>query len=269
MNKEILTYKRVLTLINVAQNVQTLYAVYKDIQPYVFKAPSIQPVFEIFGTELFVLADFINKSFKPYETEELVKLDAKRDFTVRSVIAKVQYHYDYAQTDGEKENARRLVYVTEKYKNVAQKEYESETAYLRSLINELQQTPDLLDTFDLTGLVAKLKQENDEFETLYNIRAQIVHDKQSKGNATKYRSIVNKAFDNVCRAITGLLLTPLSDEERSALESIVDIINGQIQQITVVYNRHAGVIAKKKNNEKDDDMETPEIDGDEETDIQK
>lgn len=249
MSKEILTYKRVLTLINVSQNAQTLYAIYKDIQPYVFKAPNIQPVFETFGIELLVFDDFIKKSVKPYETEELVKLDAKRDFTVRSIIAKVQYHYDYAQSDGEKENARRLVYVVEKYRDVAQKEYESETAWLRNLINELQQTPDLLDTFGLTGLVAKLKQENEEFETLYNTRAQIVHDKQLKGNATKYRTVVNKAFDNVCKVLTGLLLTPISEEERSALESIVDIINGQIQQATIVYNRHAGVLAGKKKDE--------------------
>jgi predicted RND superfamily exporter protein len=265
MSKEILTYKRVLTLLNVSQNVQTLYAIYKDIQPYVFKAPSIQPVFETFGTELLVLDDYIKKTFKLYETEELVKLDAKRDFTVRSVIAKVQYHYDYAQTDEEKENAHRLVYVVEKYKDVAQKEYESETTLLRRLINELQQTPDLLNIFSLTGLIVKLKQENDEFETLYNARAQIAHDKQSKGNATKYRTIVNKAFDNLCKVVTGLSLMPLNEEEKTAVEKIIDVINGQIQQATMVYNRHAGVIAAKKNDEKDGKI--PESDGEKETEV--
>jgi hypothetical protein len=43
---------------------------------------------------------------------------------------------------------------------------------------------------------------------------------------------------------------PVSEDEKNAVEGIVDIINGQIRQATVVYNRHAGVVAGKKENEK-------------------
>jgi hypothetical protein len=230
----------------VSQNVQILRAIDEETRPYTIKVLGIQPVYEAFDTEFLNLDEFFKKNAKAFETEEIVKLDDKRDFTVRSVINKIQYHYNFAQNDAEKENARRLVYVAEKYRDVAKKEYEAETALVRSLVNELQQTPDLLSRFGITDLVAQLKRENEEFEALYNVRAQNLHDKQLKGNTAKYRTAANKAFDNLCKVVTGLSFMPLSEEEKNAVESIIDIINSQIQQATIVYNRHAGVLAAKK-----------------------
>jgi hypothetical protein len=246
MNKEILTYKRILQRLTVSQNVQVLHAVYNDVQPYVTKVQSIEPVIETLGSELSIMDDFLKKNHKAFETEEIVKKDAARDFTVRAIIAKVQYHYDFAFAAEEKEAARRLVYIVAKYKDAAKKEYESETAYLRSLVNELQQTPDLLDRFDITCLVTKLKQENEEFETLYNTRAQTIHDSRTKGNATKYRTSVNTAFDNLCKVVNGLLLMPVTADEKTATENIIDIINAHIRQATTIYNRHAGILDGKK-----------------------
>jgi hypothetical protein len=255
MDKEILTYKRVLHNLTVSQNVQVLRAVNEGIRPYVAMVFGIRPVYETFDVETSGFDDFFKKNTKAFETEEIVVLDDKRDFSVRAVIAKVQYCYDFALTDEEREEARRLLYVVEKYKDVAKKEYESETALLRSLVNELQQTPDLLARFGITDLVANLKRENEEFEALYNVRAQNVHDKQLKGNTRKYRMAANKAFDNLCKVVTGLTFMPLSEEEKTAVESIIDIINGQIQQATVVYNRHAGVVAGKKKDDENADVE--------------
>lgn len=252
MEKEILIYKRIFYNSTVSQNVQILHAIHGDIQPLTVKVPGLQPVFSTFSVELSNFDGFFKKNPKAFETEEIVKKDAARDFTVRALTTKVQYHYDFALTDGEREEARRLVYIVEKYKDAARMEYESETAHLRSMVNELQQIPDLLDRFGITGLVARLKQENDDFETLYNARAQTVHDRQLGGNTAKYRTAANKAFDNLCKVVTGLLLMPISDEEKTAVENIIDVINGHIRQATVVYNRHAGVVAGKKK----DDAET-------------
>jgi predicted XRE-type DNA-binding protein len=246
MNKEILIYKRILHNLTVSQNVQILHAINEEMRPYTAKVLGIQSIYGTFGVELSNLSDFFKKHIKAFETEEIVNKDNKRDFTVRAVIAKAQYHYDFAFTDEEKEDARRLLYVVEKYKGVAKKEYESETALLRSLVNELQQIPDLLDRFGITDLVAKLKQENEEFETIYNTRAKNMRDKQLKGNTLKYRTAANESFDNLCKVITGLSLMSINEDEKSAIENIIDIINGQIQQATVVYNRRAGIVAGKK-----------------------
>jgi hypothetical protein len=250
MNKEILIYKRVLHSLTVAQNVQVLHAINEGIRPHAVMVFGIRPVYETFDLEFSNFNNFFKKNTKAFETEEIVTLDDKRDFTVRAVTTKIQYHYDFALADEEREKARQLFYVVEKYKNVAKKEYESETALLRSLVNELQQTPDLLDHFGITDLVGNLKQENEEFEALYNVRVQNLHDKQLKGNTKKYRTAANKAFDNLCQVVTGHTFMPLNEEEKTAVESIIDFINGQIQQATVVYNRHAGIVAGKK---KDDE----------------
>jgi hypothetical protein len=216
--------------------------------------PALQPAFATFATALSNLSGFFKKNPKAFETEDIVKKDVERDFTVRAVTGKVQYHYDFAFTEDEKQQARRLMHVVEKYKGAATKDYETETVYLRSMVNELQQMPDLLDNFGIADLVARLKCENEDFEQFYNARAQIVHDKQLKGNASKYRLEANNAFDNLCKVITGLLYMPLSEEEKTTIDSIVDIINAHIRQATVIYNRHAGIVAsKKKDNEEIDD----------------
>jgi hypothetical protein len=251
MEKKILVYKRVLHHLTISQNLQMLYAIHKDVDTLIVEVPWLRPVFDAFGVELYNLDSLFKQNPKVFETEDIVQKDAERDFTVRSVIAKVQYHYDFAMNDNEKDATRHLMHVVEKYKGAATKDYETETAYLRNMVKELQQTPDLLDYFGIANLVAKLKQENEDFETLYNARAQILHDKQLKGSATKCRASVNKAFDNLCEAITGLLFIPINHEEKTAVNNIIDIINAQIQQATVIYNRHAGVAASKKtDNEK-------------------
>jgi hypothetical protein len=255
MNKEISIYKRVLHNLTVSQNVQVLHAINEGIRPHAAKISGICPIYETFDIEFSNLDDFFKKNAKAFETEEIVILDDKRDFTVRAVIAKVQYHYDFALADEEREEIRRLLYVVEKYRNVAKKEYESETALLRSLVNELQQTPDLLNRFGIADLVLSLKRENEEFEALYNVRTQNVHDRQLKGNTAKYRTAANRAFDNLCKVITGLTLMPVNEDEKTAVESIVDLINGQIQQATVVYNRHAGVVAGKTKDDENADVD--------------
>ncbi|MDR1119585.1 MAG: hypothetical protein LBM08_01545 [Dysgonamonadaceae bacterium] len=119
--KEILIYKGVMQRLTVSQNLQILHAIHKEVQAYAMRAPGIQPVFETFGTELSNLDGFFKKNSKAFETEEIVKKDAARDFTVRATVAKVQYHYDFAMTGVEKEEARRLVYIVEKYGKLTKK----------------------------------------------------------------------------------------------------------------------------------------------------
>jgi hypothetical protein len=249
MDKKISNHKKILHDILVAQNVQTLHNINAEIQPHVLAVGNIQPVYTIFNTDVVALDEFVKNNPKAFETDDLIKKDKKRDSKVRAIIAKAQYHYDFAQTEEEKEVARQLLYIVGKYKGVERKSYESETAYLRRMVTELQEVPDLLKRFDVTDLVDGLKQENEEFEALYNARTQILHSKQIKGNATKYRTKANKSFDDLCNVITASMLMPISEAEKAALEAIVDIINAHLQQATITHSRHAGVVASKKKKE--------------------
>jgi hypothetical protein len=51
-----------------------------------------------------------------------------------------------------------------------------------------------------------------------------------------------------------MLLMPLDDAAKSALEQIASLLNAQINQYGVNYRRHAGVVAgkKKEKEEKED-----------------
>ncbi|MDR2423909.1 MAG: DUF6261 family protein [Prevotellaceae bacterium] len=256
MKKEILNSKRILFRISVAQNVQMLFAVYTDTKPLAANVPQLQLVFGGFENELLAFDSFFKQSNKAFETPEIVRLDARRDFTARAVIAKVDYSYDFALSDDEREEARRLLYVVEKYRKVALMEYEAETANLRSMTAELQQMPALLNTFGLTDLTSRLKQENEDFEALYNSRAHTVNDKRQQGNTQKYRTAANLAFDNFVKALESLQLMPVSAAELAAAEQIIDIVNGHIRQATIVYNRHIGAVSARKQNDAEDAEDT-------------
>ena len=249
MRKEILKYKRVLYNLPVAQNVETLFSIHADVKPQIVNVPQLQMVFGNFEREQLAFDGFYKQRSKAFETEDIVQKDARRDFTLRAVIAKVDYCYDFALSDEEREEARRLLYIVEKYRKVVQIEYQAETASIRSMVSELEQVPELLATFGLTALTARLKQENEDFETLYNSRAQTVYDKHQKGNTTKYRSSANGTFDDFCAVLQSIQLTPLSESERAAVESIIDIVNGHIRQATIVYNRHVGIVSARKQGE--------------------
>ncbi|MDR2563978.1 MAG: DUF6261 family protein [Prevotellaceae bacterium] len=256
MKKKILNYKQTLFRIPVAQNVQTLFAVYTDAKPLAITVPQLQFVFGGFESELLALDAYFKQSNKAFETAEIVRLDACRDFTARAVIAKVDYAYDFALSDEEREEARRLLYVVEKYRKVEQMEYEAETANLRSMTTELQQLPELLNTFGLTNLIVRLKQENENFEARYNSRAQTVNDKRQQGNALKYRTAANRAFDSFADVLESLRLMPISVEQLATVEQIIDIVNGHIRQATIVYNRHIGVVSARKQNGDTDTADT-------------
>ena len=249
MKKNILHYKRVLHYLMAAQNAETLFSIHTDVKSLVVNVPQLQIVFGGFERELLAFDSFFKQNSNAFETEEIVQKDARRDFTLRATIVKVDYCYDFAFSDEEREEARRLRYIVEKYRNAAKLEYKAETASIRSLVNELEQAPELLNKFDLTALIARLKQENEDFETLYNSRAQTIYDKRQKGNIKKYRTEANGAFDDFCTVLQSSQLTPLSEAERTAVESIIDIVNGHIRQATIVYNRHIGILSARKQGE--------------------
>jgi hypothetical protein len=119
------------------------------------------------------------------------------------------------------------------------------------MIAELRKNGAGLKLFELTSLINRLEKENTDFETLYNARANAKEARRETGTLGNLSENANTSFDVLCRIINGMLLMPLDDATKSALEQIASLLNAQINQYSVNYRRHAGVVAGKKKSDEE------------------
>jgi hypothetical protein len=246
MNTKIDGFKSLLTRITVAQNVQFHKEAAAGIAPFAAKINGIAPAFGTYQTDANKLDNEFNTQTKFIETDELVARDKKRDSTTAQLISRVDYHSKFPENDAEKAAAHTLKFITETYKDAPRKNYQAETSYLRSMVEDLKKQAAGLTLLGLTPLVNRLETENNDFETLYLVRTDAKGVKRERGTLTELATKANHSFDVICQIINGVSLMSLDADTKTALDEIIRFINGQIHQYTVVYSRHAGVVASKK-----------------------
>jgi hypothetical protein len=252
MITEIYGYKRLLTRITVAQNVQFHKEAATGIVPFTEKINGIASAFGSYQTDANKLDDEFNTQTKFIETEELVAKDNQRDGTTAQLISRIDYHSKFPANDEEKEVAHILKFITETYRDAPRKNYQSETSYLRSMVEDLNKQAAGLTLFGLTPLVSRLETENNDFETLYLARTGAKRAKRERGTLTELATKANSSFNVICQIINGLSLMSFDTDTKTAIDEIIRFLNSQIHQYTIVYNRHAGIIASKKNNVKNE-----------------
>jgi hypothetical protein len=260
MSLKIDGYKSLLTRTTVAQNVQFHKEAAKGIAPFAVKINGIATAFDTYQEDTNNLDNEFDTQTKSIETSELVLLDSKRDNTTLQIIERIDYHAKFPENDREADAARKLQFITDTYRDAPRKNYQAETSYLRNMVADLNQHADSLALFGLTSLVNRLERENNDFEALYLTRTGKKETKRGRGTLTELASKANASFDVVCQIVNGLSLMSLDTDTKAVINEVIGFVNGQIHQYTVVYHRHAGVIAKKKTGGKDDG-ETLEIDG--------
>jgi hypothetical protein len=248
-------YKSLLTRITIAQNVQFHKEAATGIAPFAVKINGIATAFDSYQKDMNILADEFNTQTKSIETSELAVLDDKRDSTTIQIISSIDYHAKFPESSEEADAARKLKFITDIYRDAPRKNYQAETSYLRNMVAELNQHADSLMLFGLTSLVNRLERENNDFETLYLIRTGNRETKRERGTLTELAGKANESFDVVCQIANGLSLMSLDTATKDAIDEVTGFINGQIHQYTVVYRRHAGVVAKKKTGGKDGNIE--------------
>jgi hypothetical protein len=250
MNTKIDGYKSLLAHITVAQNVQFHKYLADQIEPLVIKVSGLAPSFETYKTDSAVLDAEFDWKNKSIETDELVAKDNKRDATTVQLISRINYHFKFPQDENESEAARVLKFIADAYKNAPKENYTAETSYLRDLIVELRKNTASLNLFGLTALVNRLEKENNDFEQLHISRTNAKEARRERGTLTALAAKANDSFGVLSQIVNGLSLMPLDADAKVVLEEIIGIINGEIHQYAVAYNRHAGTIAsKKKGNE--------------------
>jgi DNA primase large subunit len=88
--------------------------------------------------------------------------------------------------------------------------------------------------------------KNTAFETLYSARANAKEARRESGTLRKLSEKANKSFDVLCQITNGMLLMPLDDATKSVLEQIASLLNAQIYQYGVNYQRHVRIVDRKK-----------------------
>ncbi|MDR0604758.1 MAG: DUF6261 family protein [Bacteroidales bacterium] len=251
MSLKIDGYKSLLTRIAIAQNVQFHKEAATGIAPFAVRINGIATASNTYQEDTDRLDDEFNTQTKSIETTELDILDDKRDGTTVQIINRIDYHAKFPENNEEADAAHKLKFITDTYRDAPRKNYQAETSYLRNMVEDLNQHADSLALFGLTSLVNKLERENNDFEVLYITRTGKKETKRGRGTLTELAGKANTSFDIVCQIINGLLLMPLDTNTKVALDEVIDFINGQIHQYTVVYRRHAGIAVKKKTGRKD------------------
>jgi hypothetical protein len=246
MNTKIDGYKSLLARITVAQNVQFHKDVAGQIEPLAVKVSGLAPSFEAYKTDYVALDAEFDRKNKSIETDELVAKDNRRDATTVQLFSRIDYHFKFPQDENESEAARVLKFTADAYKNAPKENYTAETSYLRNLIAEFRKNTASLNLFGFTPLVDRLEKENNDFEQLHISRTNAKEARRERGTLTALAAKANDSFDVLSQIINGLSLMPLDADAKAALEEIVGIVNGQIHQYTVAYNRHAGIAASKK-----------------------
>jgi hypothetical protein len=246
MSTKIDGYKSLLTHITIAQNVQFHHDATGQINALASQVSGIIPAFEMYKSDYVALDTEFDRKSKSIETNELARKDDQRDATTVQLISRIDYHSKYPRNDVEKEAAGVLQFVADGYRDAPRKNYQAETSYLRNMVAELRKNEAGLELFGLTSLVNRLDSENTEFETLYTVRANAKEARRESGTLGKLAAKANASFDIVCQITNGMLLMPLDDATKSALEQIASLLNAQIYQYSVNYRRYAGVAAGKK-----------------------
>ena len=140
-----------------SQNVQILENIVNQAGADIETIPELAPSYTDVKQDLTSLDGAFRHGKALYETKEVAGKDSGRDYITRSIASRVASYANYPQSEQEKEEAGRLQFIVDTYKNADRKEYESETTFIRRFIVELRKYPALLVKYGINTMVWKLK----------------------------------------------------------------------------------------------------------------
>ena len=181
-------------------------------------------------------------------TDELFIADSERDDTITGLVGTVKSalnHYIPAMRAA----ATRLMLLFDTYGNLATKPYDQETASITKLVSDLE-GPYAAEvaTLGIGGWVAELKNRNNAFDSLKNMRYDEDAAKPQQ-NLRQARTETDKAYRAVVKRIDALIEVNGS----AAYTGFVSALNQRIEHYQHVIAQRQGRNAKK-----DESGETPD-----------
>ncbi|SDM29235.1 DUF6261 family protein [Chryseobacterium taihuense] len=186
-----------------------------------------------FTAKITELEALYKKALASEKTQELLKLDERRDSAINGIyyfLLGNTYHFETEK----QQNAKLLLTNMELYgSGIARLNYMAETATLNNLLRDWENKPELaaaVTSFSLNGWIAELKAANEEFNTQYLSRTQEYGDASPETIKLK-REETNAAYYALRDRIDALHL--LVETPPSPYEKVIN----QLNALTDQYNR--------------------------------
>ena len=189
------------------------------------------------------------------QTEVIAGLEKERDRLLTWLYHVVNDHLNLSPKPNTKPAAKAISFILNNYKGWHKANYEEETAMVTNLLEELDKPENAahIVALGIGEIISLIRQNNVDFQALYETRYDIQQVHRVDGNTKEARHDADTAFNELCLAIVALrsMLTAQADIDK--LDALILSINGTIEQYTIVYHRHVGILKHKKDDDKKDD----------------
>ena len=170
-------------------------------------------------------------------TAELARLDAQRDYILRSFIANLKLYV--ASPDAEQaQTADILLALVDKYgRNIPAMPYRQETAAITNLLQDMdiKEHADLLKKLFAEHWVTSLRTANTQFEQTMLSRTDTASE-SSPETSKMVRATVQTAFEKLCEMINALAVV----QGETAYSRLIDRINQLVSESQDVVARRLG-----------------------------
>ena len=141
-----------------------------------------------------------------------------------------------------KEAAQKLDKALGVYAGIQSKAADAETAEVRGLLKDLERYATEATALGLTPVTTELKAINEKFQAIYNDRQVKVVDAKLPPLA-EVRPQTDAVFNAVCHYIEASYLLAATEDDRPAIERLVDQINQEVDHFKTAYKQS---VAQKK-----------------------
>ncbi len=209
-------------------------------------ALNLEPVFPKFNNALSRLNTAVLVDAGSVKTEKLSEFDSLRDATWSAIGGRIRATL-LSPVEEEVESAKVLKRVYDLYGNIRNMSYNEETAALTNMVEDLEKPENAAhcETIGITGWVAALKRQNNDFQALLDARNAELAGKDS-GDVKAARAEIDPVYREITDRINAMVTLEMTTPE---MESFIRELNQRIKYYEDTLSMRAGRNAAEEEEE--------------------
>ncbi|MDR2498631.1 MAG: DUF6261 family protein [Tannerellaceae bacterium] len=257
--KKIKAYGRLLSNLINAQFVQFFFRLIARLTGKVEKVVRLVALWNALKKEVLNLDNSFKWAAASPETLLLERLDTERDGLLTIIFSAVKNLMKHAVDPAVKASAEFIYNYVKNFAEAGKMEYEAETAMITNFIQDLERPENAahIANLGIAIYVGQLKAKNDEFQTHYETRYDARYAHQQSGSTGQLRENVVSVFNVFTTGVEGMFVTETDPAALADLQEVLDIINAEIAQFTIILDRHLKS-KKKEDGKKDEETQAPD-----------